>query len=308
MSERPAIILDCDPGHDDALALAVAARFTELVGVTTVSGNVGIESTTRNARVVLDLVAPEVDVHRGAARPLIVEPFFAEYVHGESGLDGADLPAPSRAPASDDAVAYLIETCRRREGLWLVPTGPLTNIALALRQAPDLAERIAGISLMGGGSFGNTTAAAEFNFFCDPHAAAIVMDYGGPLIMAGLDVTHRFQATPPRIERLRALPGRVPQLFAELLTFFSGTYVSRHDVMGGAAMHDVCAVLAITHPELFTADERHVAVETDGAITRGMSLIDERRLIDRPASNTRVLRTIDADAAFELLVESMPTA
>jgi inosine-uridine nucleoside N-ribohydrolase len=299
------VILDCDPGHDDAIAMIAAARYTELLGVTTVSGNAPIESTTRNAQVVLDLLGIDVPVHRGADRPLLVEPFHAAYVHGASGLDGADLPPPTRPPASADAVSYIIETCRAREGIWLVPIGPLTNIAMALRLAPDLTTRIAGISLMGGGAFGNRTPVGEFNIWCDPHAAAIVFAYGGPLVMAGLDLTHSFQATPERIERLRQVPGRLSALLADLLSFFSAAYTARHEGLAGAPIHDPCAVLALTHPELFTSARRHVAVETSGDLTRGMTVIDERVLLDRPPANTTVLRTIDAEAAFSLILDAV---
>src|SRR5262249_29688880 len=159
-----------------------------------------------------------------------------------------------------------IETCREREGVWLVPTGPLTNIALALRAAPDLGGRIAGISLMGGGTFGNRTALAEFNIWADPESAAVVFGYGGPLIMSGLDVTHQRQATPERIAGVRALPGAVPAIFADLFDFFSGTYVSRHRDIRGAAVHDPCAVMALTHPELFTRVDSHVTIELGGDV------------------------------------------
>ena len=154
MSSYPKMIVDCDPGHDDAIALVVAARFAELVGVTTVAGNAPITATTRNARIILDMIGSTAPLHQGAHRPLVAPPRHAAYVHGESGLDGADLPEPSRPADSQDAVEFLIESCRATEGIWLVPTGPLTNIALALRAAPDLASRIAGISLMGGGKIG----------------------------------------------------------------------------------------------------------------------------------------------------------
>lgn len=302
---RHRVILDCDPGHDDAIALVMAARHTDLVGVTTVSGNAPIESTTTNAQIVIDLLGLDLEVHPGAPRPLVVEPFHADYVHGESGLDGADLPPPSRPPSDTDAVSFLIETCRAEEGLWIVATGPLTNVATALRAAPDLARRIAGISVMGGGRFGNRTAAAEFNIWCDPHAAAIVFGYGGPLVMAGLHLTHQFQATPARIDRVRALPGRLAGLLADLLVFFSHTYVSRHEGMEGAAVHDPCAVLALTHPELFTTTETHVEIETESSLTRGLTLIDDRLLLERGAANTTVLETIDAERAFDLVVEAI---
>ncbi|MEI8393046.1 MAG: nucleoside hydrolase, partial [Actinomycetes bacterium] len=166
----PSIILDCDPGHDDALAIVVAARHTNLLGITTVSGNAPIESTTYNALVMKDLLGLDVPVHKGAMCPLVAEPQYATYVHGESGLDGADLPAPTSTIDSENAVEYIIDTCRATEGIWLVPTGPLTNIAMALRLAPDVGHRIAGISLMGGGTFGNRTTSAEFNIWVDPEA------------------------------------------------------------------------------------------------------------------------------------------
>lgn len=304
MSPLP-VILDCDPGHDDAIAIVVAARHTEVVGLTTVAGNAPLDRTTRNAIIMRDLLDLHAPVHSGANRPLVVPPVFADYVHGESGLDGADLPEPSGPPESHDAVGFIIDTCRAREGIWLVPTGPLTNIALALRAAPDLASRIAGISLMGGGSFGNRTAAAEFNLWADPHAAAMVFDYGGPLIMSGLDLTHQFQATPDRIAAVRAIPGRLAAVLADLLDFFSGTYRSRHSDMGGAAVHDPCAVMALTHPHLFTRHLAHVAVETDGHLTRGQTVIDRRTLLEVPDPNCDVLTGIDADAGFAVVNEAI---
>ena len=301
----PAMILDCDPGHDDAVAIVVAARHANLLGITTVAGNAPLSSTTRNAIIVRDLLGVDVAVHAGAERPLVAEPMHAGYVHGESGLDGADLPEPSGAAASDDAIGFIIDTCRATEGVWLVPTGPLTNIALALRSAPDLAHRIAGISLMGGGTFGNRTAVAEFNIWADPEAAAAVYGYGGPLIMSGLDLTHQFQATPERIDAIRNVPGRLAAIFADLFVFFSRTYIERHDSMRGAAVHDPCAVLAITHPNLLSGRDANVAVETAGVHTRGMTVIDNRRLHERPEPTCHVLEHIDADAAFAVLIDAI---
>lgn len=307
MTERPKMIVDCDPGHDDAIALVVAARFADLVGVTTVAGNAPISATTRNARIVLDMIGSSVPLHQGAQRPIVAPPRHAAYVHGESGLDGADLPEPSRPADSTDAVGYIIDACRTTEGLWLVPTGPLTNIALALRAAPDIAERIAGISLMGGGSFGNRSAAAEFNIWADPEAASVVFGYGRRLIMSGLDVTHRLQATPERIAQVRQIPGRLAAVLGDLFDFFSQVYVSRHDNMRGGAVHDPCAVLALTHPTLFTTKDQHVVVETSGEFTRGMTLIDQRGLIERLDPNCTVQWDVDAQAAFDVIVEAIAT-
>ena len=299
------IILDCDPGHDDAIAMIVAARHTNLLGITTVAGNAPLESTTHNAIVVRDLLGIDVPVHSGASRPLVAEPRHAGYVHGESGLDGARLPPPSGPPTSRDAIAFIIDTVRNYEGVWLVPTGPMTNIALALRSAPDIAARVAGISFMGGGLFGNSTPTAEFNIWADPEAAAIVIGYGGPLVMAGLDVTHQLQATPERIDAVRAAPGELAATLADLMSFFSGTYVSRHENLRGAAVHDPLAVLALTHPDLFTRSFSHVAVETTGEHTRGMTVIDQRTLIDRPEPNCDRLISVDSDAAWAVVLEAI---
>lgn len=299
------IIVDCDPGHDDAIALIMAARHTNLLGITTVAGNAPLSATTRNALIVRDLLGIDVPVHTGAERPLVAEPKHADYVHGESGMDGADLPEPARPADSTDAVGFIIETCRATEGVWLVPTGPLTNIALALRAAPDLAHRIAGVSLMGGGSFGNRTAAAEFNIWCDPDAAAAVFGYGGRLIMTGLDVTHQFQATPERIDAVRTLGGRFAGVLADLLVFFSHTYTTRHDNMQGAAVHDPLAVMCLTHPHLFGWRDAHVMVETHGELTRGMTVIDNRGLVERLPPNCALTTTIDADAGFALVNEAI---
>lgn len=314
---RPRVILDCDPGHDDAVAIVAAAHLTDVVGITTVAGNAPLDRTTHNALVMRDLIALAAPVHSGCERPLVATPRHAGFVHGESGLDGADLPPPTTPLDGTDAVSFIIDACRREEGAWIVPIGPLTNVAMALRQAPDLITRIAGISLMGGGSFGNRSAAAEFNIWADPHAAAIVFDAfdpstpgaapSGPLVMAGLDVTHRFQLTPDRIEATRSLSGHLATVLADLFGFFTNTYLDRHDdgALAGAALHDPLAVLSITHPDLFERNARHVVVETRGEHTAGMTVIDERRLLERSSPNCEVLVDVDADAAFALLIEAI---
>lgn len=311
MSTRPPMIIDCDPGHDDAVAIVTAAHFADVRGIVTVAGNAPLDRTTHNALVMRDLLGLDTPVHSGAARPLLAPARDAGFVHGESGLDGAELPEPTTPLDSTDGVEFIIETCRRDEGIWLVPIGPLTNIALALRQAPDLVDRIAGISLMGGGTFGNRTASAEFNIWADPEAAAIVFEsQARPLVMAGLDVTHKFQVTQERIEQTRALPGRVAAIIADLFVFFSGTYLHRHDEgsIGGAALHDPLAVLAITHPELFERRQRHVVVETKGEHTAGMTVVDERAIIERDLANCDVLTDVDHEAAFGLVLEAIEAA
>jgi inosine-uridine nucleoside N-ribohydrolase len=299
VDQRPTIILDCDPGHDDAIAIVVAAHVCELLGITTVAGNAPLDRTTHNALVMRELLGIDVPVHAGAARPLVAEPSPAPAIHGVSGLDGADLPAPTRHVESDDAVGFIVDTCRQQEGTWIVAAGPLTNIALALRAAPDLGGRLAGISLMGGGTFGNRSPVAEFNIWADPEAAAVVFGYGGRLVMAGLDVTHQFLATPARIDRITAIGGRLATTLGTLLAYFSTAYIGRHDDIAGAPMHDPLAVLALSAPDLFERSRRHVTVETTGTMTRGMTVIDERTLRDRPAPNCDVLTGVDADAAFD---------
>ena len=299
-STKPRIILDCDPGHDDAVAFVVAAHTCDLLGITTVAGNAPLDRTTHNARVLRHMLDLDVEVHSGAGRPMVVEPAFAGYVHGESGLDGADLPEPTRPLDGTDGIQFLIETARANPGCHLVVTGPMTNIALALRSDPSLGDHIAGISFMGGGTFGNRTAMSEFNFWADPHAAAVVVNSGLPLIMAGLDVTHQFQATAPRIEQVKSIDGQLAHVLSGLFDFFSANYSSRHDDMEGAAVHDPLAVLALSHRQLFESEERFVDVVIDGDHTRGMTVVDQRTLIDRPAANCTVLTKVDADAAWDV--------
>ncbi|NND75492.1 MAG: nucleoside hydrolase [Ilumatobacter sp.] len=304
---RPTVLLDCDPGHDDAIAIVTAARHTDLVGITTVAGNAPLERTTHNALVMRDLLGIDVPVHSGAARPLVRDPVFAVDVHGSSGLDGADLPAPTTPLDGTDAARFIAATVRSTEDVWLVPTGPLTNIALAMRIAPDIIDRVRGVSLMGGGSFGNRTATGEFNIWADPEAAHVVFDSGVDLTMAGLDVTHQFLATAERVERVRAAAGALATVLADLMVFFSAIYRERHDdgALLGGAVHDPLAVLAITHPDVFGSVRRRVDVETHGVLTRGMTVIDERLLRSRPAPNCTVLTSVDADTAFELILDAI---
>lgn len=303
----PRVLLDCDPGHDDAIAIVIAARHTELTGITTVAGNAPLDRTTHNTLVLRDMLGINVPVHSGADRPLVRELEAAPDIHGASGLDGAELPAPTTPLDGTDAVRFIVESCHEHDDLWLVPTGPLTNIALALRADPTIAQRVAGISLMGGGSYGNRTAVGEFNIWGDPEAAAEVFACGAPIVMAGLDVTHQFRATPPRIARMRAIGGTLAVTLADLLVFFSDMYRAAHDegTIDGAAIHDPLAILALTHPAVFDRMARHVAVEIAGELTRGMTVIDQRLVADRPAANTHVLTRVDADQAYDIVIEAV---
>ncbi|UCH25533.1 MAG: nucleoside hydrolase [Trueperaceae bacterium] len=303
---KPAIILDCDPGHDDALAILCAARHCELLGITTVSGNIDLEQTTRNALITTQLLGLDTPVHRGADRPLVVPARHAEFIHGASGLDGPQLPPLERSPASHEAVRFLIDTVRSRDDVWLVATGPLTNVALAIRTAPDIVGRLKGISIMGGGtSFGNVTPAAEFNIYCDPEAAEIVFESGARLLMADLDLTHQFMIDEDAIDRIRALASPVATFAADLLTFYGQAYAQAYSGRVEGPLHDPCAVLILSHPHLFEIAPHHVAIETGGNVTRGMTVVDTRGGHRGEAPNTDVLTKIDSDAAFELLLETI---
>ncbi|MEJ2358144.1 MAG: nucleoside hydrolase [Deinococcales bacterium] len=303
---RPAVVLDCDPGHDDALAILLAGATTELLGITVVSGNAPLERTLDNALVVTQIGGLEVPVHAGAARPLVAEPRHAAFIHGESGLDGPVLPPLRRRPASGSAVRFLLEAAEARDDLWLVATGPLTNVALALREEPALAERLRGLSLMGGSyGPGNVTAAAEFNILADPEAAAVVFGSGARLTMAGLDLTHRFRVPRARADAIRALGSVAATFAADLLDAYGAAYARAFGPETGVPLHDPCAVLALTHPDLFRSEQRHVAVELTGTLTRGMTVVDRRDGGRGDAPNTTVLTDLDDGRAFEVLREAL---
>lgn len=306
-AERPTIVLDCDPGHDDALAIAVAARHTELLGITTVAGNVPLPLTTRNALAMVRVLGLAVGVHVGSPRPMVAEPRTAEFIHGASGLDGPELPTDLPEPASHDAIGFLVDAARSRPGqVWIVATGPLTNVALALRAAPDLAAKLAGISIMGGGiPWGNSTPAAEFNVLVDPEAADVVFRSGVRLIMAGLNVTHQWPIGSAERARIREAGGRVSAFCADLLDFYGAAYARAYAGVPAGPLHDPVAVLAITHPQLFEVEPLRVVVELTGTHTRGMTLADLRGLRAGPAPNVEVLQRIDAAAATTVLVETL---
>jgi inosine-uridine nucleoside N-ribohydrolase len=306
MTDRPAAIVDCDPGQDDAVALVLAGRHTELLGVTTVSGNVPLELTTRNALITTQVLGLDVAVHAGADRPLIAARRHADEVHGATGLDGPDLPPLTRSVAPGHAVEFLIETVRARPGCWLVPLGPLTNIALAFRLAPDLPGLLGGISLMGGSTtIGNATPTAEFNIWCDPEAAMIVFESGTAIRMAGLNVTHQVRADPARIAAVRAVGTTAATFVADLLDFYRTTYVERLGDDEGAALHDPLAVLTLTHPQMFEFGRHPVSISRSGP-TRGMTIVDRRT--QAPAGSVvEVAHRVDPDAVFGLLVDTLAT-
>ena len=301
------ILIDCDPGHDDAIALllALASPEVELLGVTTVSGNQTLEKTTANAIRVLEFVGRgEMPVAAGADRPLARERFVAAYVHGESGLDGPALPPPQASPHALHAVDFLADCVLAAPApVTLVPTGPLTNVALFLARHPDAAARLERIVLMGGAiAEGNVTPAAEFNIWADPEAAWRVFRSGLDLTMVGLDVTHKALVTDEHASRLRAA-GRVGRMVAELLDFFA---VFHREVYGfpGSPVHDAVAVAHVVRPDLVQTVDRHVAIECESELCRGRTVVDLWRRTGKPA-NAKVGVGIDAGAFVELLLERL---
>ncbi len=298
---RPKILLDCDPGHDDAAAIVVAAAYSDLVAITTVSGNAPIEQTTHNALLMAQLYELDVPVAQGAAEPLAGRAHHAPSIHGESGLDGPQHPPLTRSPISAGAVETILQTAAAEAGLWIVATGPLTNVASALLQDPTLAQRIEGISFMGGSAtFGNWSAAAEFNIWADPEAADIVFRSGANLRMVGLNTTHRVMVEQRHVDALVHVGTERAVFMAELYTFFRSTYESAFGIPA-APLHDPCAVLAVSHPELFDLRPRHVVVETTGIHTRGMTLVDERGWgMGRPP-NMMVTYDPDSESILDLV-------
>ena len=297
------ILLDCDPGHDDAIALllALASPELELLGVTTVAGNQTLEKTTANAIRVLDFVGrDDIPVAAGAPGPLVRDPYVAAYVHGETGLDGPDLPSPKREPLPQHAVDFLAEQIRARDGaVTLVPTGPLTNVALLLAMHPD--ARPERIVLMGGAiAEGNVTPAAEFNIWADPEAAARVFASGIDVTMVGLDVTHKALFTPAHEKRLE---GRTGELVRALLGFY-GEFHRKQYGWDGSPIHDAVAVAQVARPELVETAERGVKVDTGPELSRGRTYVDLwRRAGWEP--NAHVGVDIHADAFLDLLVERL---
>jgi inosine-uridine nucleoside N-ribohydrolase len=297
------ILLDCDPGHDDAIALllALASPELELLGVTTVAGNQTLEKTTANAIRVLDFVGrDDIPVAAGADRPLVRDPFVAAYVHGETGLDGPELPPPQREPLAQHAVDFLAEHVT---GATLVAVGPLTNVALLNARHPE--AKPGRIVLMGGSiGLGNVTPAAEFNIWADPEAAARVFAGGLELTMIGLDVTHQALLLDADAERLRA-SGRTGRMVAELYDFFARFHAEMYG-FEGAPIHDAVAVAHLLRPELVETKRCHVAIECGSDLTRGRTVVDLwGRTGEEP--NAHVGVGIDGRAFIELLLERLPT-
>jgi inosine-uridine nucleoside N-ribohydrolase len=304
MSPTP-VILDVDPGHDDAVAIMLACAGLDLLAVTTVAGNVPLEKTTRNALRVLSLIGrTDVPVAAGASSPLHRPLHTAEDIHGESGLEGPEIPDASSSPDRRGATELIADTLREApEPVTLIPTGPLTNVATFLREHSELKERIARISLMGGSiGLGNTTPAAEFNVYVDPEAAREVFESGLPITMSGLDVTHQAGAGRAERENLRSL-GRTGGVVTGLLEFFAGTY-KRIYGFDAPPLHDPVAVAVVMEPALLKTRPMRVNVECESELTRGETVCDFYGVTGEPP-NAEVGVELDREGFFDLLYRSL---
>lgn len=302
---RP-IIIDCDPGHDDAIAILLALanpQLLEVKAITTVGGNQVLEKITNNALKLLSFIDKDIPVAKGAPGPLLGKLVTGEEAHGDSGMDGPDLPPSRFKPVNKHAIELMVEVIRSSEQkVTLVPIGPLTNIALLLKGFPDVREKIEQISLMGGGiSYGNVTSTAEFNIYVDPEAARIVFESGVPITMSGLDVTDKAAIYQEDIEALKQR-GEVSHMVGELLDFYS--IYSRKLGFEGSSLHDPCAIAWLLHPELFQSESYYVSIETDGRVTRGMTVADRRKKTDETA-NVQVLMDVDREAFIKLIFDAL---
>jgi purine nucleosidase len=309
MADRRKIIIDTDPGQDDAAAIMLALGSPdeiEILGITTVAGNVPLSRTSANARIVCEFAGrPDVKVFAGCERPLKRKPVSAEHVHGATGLDGPELFEPTMPLQEQNGVDFIIETLRHepKGTVTLCTLGPLTNVATALKKAPDIAANIQEIVMMGGAYFevGNITPAAEFNIYVDPEAAEIVFSSGVPLVMIPLDLTHKVLTLKARVEKIRALGTRPAIALAEMLDFFERFDVEKYGSDGGP-LHDPTVIAYLLKPELFGGRDCNVEIELSSELTLGMTVVDWWRVTDR-AINAKVLKDIDDQGFFDLLTE-----
>lgn len=301
------VIIDCDPGQDDAVALFLAMASPddlEILGITAVAGNVPLDLTQRNARIMCDVAGrKDLLVFAGCARPLVREPITAEYIHGSTGIDGMNVFEPQTPLQKQHAVDFIVETLLAAEddSVTLVPTGPLTNIGAAIDREPAILARIKEFVLMGGAmrEGGNRSPSAEFNIQVDPHAANIVFNCGRPVTAMGLDVTHQVLSTRERVARIKALNNPVSDATAGMLSFFH-RYDSKKYGSEGAPLHDPCTVAYLLQPQLFTGVACNVSVETQSELTIGHTAVDFWHVTDRPI-NTNWIYEVDADGFYELL-------
>ena len=305
------IIIDTDPGQDDAVAILLALASPEdfdVIGVVAVAGNVGLHHNTANARKIVELAGrPDVPVYAGCARPMRRTLVTAEHVHGDTGLNGPDLPAPKIELQPQHGVDYIIQTLMNSEPktITLCTLGPLTNIGMALVKEPKIADRVAEIVMMGGAYFevGNITPAAEFNIYVDPEAADIVFKSGIKITVLPLDVTHQIQSTPARLNAIKALGNRSGQAVFDMLTFSEGFDLKKYG-WEGAPLHDPTVIAYLIDPTLFEGRECNVTIETASELTVGMTVTDYWHVTDKPR-NATYLRNGNADGFYKLLTERL---
>ena len=305
------IIIDTDPGQDDAVAILLALASPDeitVLGITTVAGNVPLALTEKNARIICELAGrPDIAVFAGCDRPLVQPLVTAEHVHGKTGLDGIALPDPTMPLQAAHAVDFIIDTLRAEPSgsVTLCPLGPLTNIATAFTRAPDIMARVKEIVLMGGAYFevGNITPAAEFNIYVDPEAAEIVFQSGVPLVVMPLDVTHKVLTTRPRIDAIRAIGSPVAHAVASWTDFFERFDMAKYGAEG-APLHDPCVIAYLLAPGLFTGRHINVEIETTSALTRGMTVADWWGVTKRP-KNAMFMGDVDAAGFYDLLTERL---
>jgi pyrimidine-specific ribonucleoside hydrolase len=303
------IIIDCDPGHDDALMLMLAfgSEAFDIKAVTTSAGNQTQDKTLSNALKIMTLIGTDVPVYRGCEKPMFRDLIIADHVHGETGLAGPSLPLPNREPESIFAVEGIARILAQSdEKITLVPTGPLTNIASFLLAYPHLKEKINRISLMGGGIFrGNMTPLAEFNIFADPEAARIVFRSGLPITMCGLDVTHKALVFQCDIDLFRSIGNQSGLAAAELMDFFSLFYRENcTELVGGAALHDPCAIAWLLDPDMFVSKPCYVDVETCGTLTTGATVVDFYNVLEHEP-NAEVVYDMDRQRYIDLLYQAI---
>ncbi|MFT4743271.1 MAG: purine nucleosidase [Yoonia sp.] len=305
------IIIDTDPGQDDAVAILLALASPDeiaVLGVTAVAGNVPLPLTQKNARIVCELAGkPDTLVFAGCDAPMVRKLVTAEHVHGKTGLDGPQMADPTMPLQEQHAVDYIIETLRAHDAgtVTLCPLGPLTNIATAFNNAPDIVEKVQEIVLMGGAYFqvGNITPAAEFNIYVDPEAAKIVFDSGVPIVVMPLDVTHKALTTRPRVDAFRAMGTKVGDMVAAWTDFFERFDKEKYG-SEGAPLHDPCVIAYLIQPELFTGRHVNVEIETTSELTLGMTVADWWRVTDR-APNAMFMGDLDSDGFFALLADRL---
>ncbi len=310
MEPRP-IIIDCDPGQDDAVALFLAMSSPDeldILGITTVAGNVPLALTERNARMMCDIAGRlDIPVYAGCAKPMVRDAITAEYIHGDTGIDGIDAFEPQTPLQKQHAVDFIVDTllARVKVTVTLIPTGPLTNIATAIQREPKILEHVREIVVMGGAmrEGGNRTPSAEFNIMVDPHAADIVFKCGRPITLLGLDVTHKVLSTEERVARIAELKNPVAEATVGMLSFFH-RYDTKKYSSQGTPLHDPCTIAYLLRPELFETKLCNVSVETESELTVGHTAVDFWHVTDRP-HNVSWAFDVDADGFYDLLTERL---